>query len=114
MERAGAIDGEAGPNDGENLETPPNLPLPDALSEHQGQRRGGAARCAGPGGGSGNLRSIPWSMPGPALLHGDARRPGDTSRRSPSRGLPPAWTRAEHDDFWRNIAKRPCAEVVLR
>lgn len=56
--------------------SPPNPPVPDALSLHQGPRRGGAAStCAGLGG-SGILRSIPRGIPSPALFPWSRPAPG--------------------------------------
>jgi hypothetical protein len=112
-ERAGANDGEAG-------KYRPTLRCPRRCRSIRGG--GGVAPPEGvPGSEADRGAYVPY--PGPCrarhCLHGDARRPGDTSRRSPSRGLPPAWTRAEHADFGGTQPKDPvpkscCGETLGR
>jgi hypothetical protein len=83
--------------------TPPNPSVPDALSEYQGQRRGGAAsKCRARR--IGDLRSKLWSIPSPAPFtdavgpsgSGHTAVPGDdpvrrhprNAREPPGRGSP--------------------------
>ena len=83
--------------------TPPNPSVPDALSEYQGQRRGGAAsKCRARR--IGDLRSKLWSIPSPApftdavgpsgsghtVVPGDdpVRRHPRNAREPPGRGSP--------------------------
>lgn len=74
--------------------TPPNPSVPDALSEYQGQRRGGAAsKCRARR--IGDLRSKLWSIPSPAPFTDAVGPSGSGIPSFPRTTRPPASAKRE-------------------